>query len=312
MSQILSLYNLKVENDTVCTIGNFDGIHRGHQQILNILREESQRLGISSVVVTFYPHPRKVLSPQSFKCSIVNLETKVYLLKQSSVDYILIVDFNEKFYSKTAKEFMDFLKERLRCRVLIVGKDWKFGRNKEGDVEFAREYGGQIGIEVKSIEDVVLEDERISSTKIRSLLAEGKVREVRELLGRNYFLRERVVRGNQIGRSIGFPTINLKPGEDLCLKKGVYASFIQIKGKVYSAVINYGYRPTVDGKNLFMEAHVIESFKHEPSQNSFVNVYFWEFIREELKFESVEKLKEQIEMDVVKSREVLSYADYPV
>lgn len=306
MTEILSLNNLDLEEDNICTIGNFDGVHLGHQSIIRMVKREAKEKNLKSVVITFYPHPKKILSPQNYKCSIVNLPTKIYLLKKEDIDYVVVIDFNEHFYRKSAREFMDFLKGKIRCKKVLVGKDWRFGYQKEGDVELAKSYGKQIGLEVDSIPDVCSSGERISSTKIRKLLMEGDVKNVKSYLGRDYFLREKVVKGDQIGRKIGFPTINTKPDEDLCLKKGVYGGFLEMDGSIYPAVINYGSRPTVDGKKTFMEAHVIEESPLEVKENMFVNIHFVEFLREEKKFDDVEKLKTQIKMDIEKTREVLS------
>ncbi|MEJ5172614.1 MAG: bifunctional riboflavin kinase/FAD synthetase [Hydrogenothermaceae bacterium] len=307
MTEVLSLYRIDIKEPTVCTIGNFDGVHLGHKALIEKVKEESLKLNAKSMVITFFPHPRKVLSPQNYKCSIVNFETKIDLLKGENVDYILIVDFNERFYKKSPAEFMNFLKEKLNCRKIVVGKDWRFGYKKEGDIEFAKEYGKQIGIDVEDFGIVYLDQEKISSSKIRELLLAGNVKEAKKYLGRDYFLREKVVKGDGVGRKIGFPTINLKPDEELCLKMGVYTGFLEFEDNRYPVVINYGNRPTVDGKKIFMEAHIIENFDRAMRENSIVNIYFIERLRDEVKFESVEELKKQIESDVEKAKEVLGY-----
>ncbi|MEZ0323065.1 MAG: bifunctional riboflavin kinase/FAD synthetase [Hydrogenothermaceae bacterium] len=307
MTEVLSIHNLDIKEKTVCTVGNFDGIHIGHKALLDKVKSESLKLKAKSVVITFFPHPRKILSPQNYKCSIVNFETKIYLLKEENIDYILVADFNERFYKKSPKEFMDFLKEKLNCRKIIVGKDWRFGYKKEGDITFATEYGKQIGIEIEAFDNICLDRERVSSSKIRELLLEGNIKEAKKYLGRDYFLKEKVVKGDGLGKKLGFPTINLKPNDDLCLKMGVYAGFLEFGDKRYPVVVNYGNRPTVDGKKVFIEAHIIEHFDKEVKENSLVNIYFIERLREEKKFESVEELKKQIEIDIKKAREVLSY-----
>ncbi|MCX7759754.1 MAG: bifunctional riboflavin kinase/FAD synthetase [Hydrogenothermaceae bacterium] len=307
MTKILSLYHIDIKEPTVCTIGNFDGVHIGHKALINKVKEDSLKFNTKSLIITFFPHPRKVLSPQNYKCSIVNFETKIYLLKKEDVDYILIVDFNERFYKKSPAEFMNFLKEKLNCRKIVVGKDWRFGYKKEGDIEFAKEYGKQIGIEVEDFGIISLNQEKISSSKIRELLLAGNVKEAKKYLGRDYFLREKVVKGDGVGKKLGFPTINLKPDDDLCLKMGVYTGFLEFEDKKYPVVINYGNRPTVDGKKIFMEAHVIENFEIEMRENSIVNIYFIDRLRDEKRFESVEELKKQIMADIEKAREVLGY-----
>lgn len=307
MTEILPIDKVKIDAESVCTIGNFDGVHLGHKKILDVLKKEAIGSNLKSVVITFEPHPRKVLHPGSFRCSIVNLKTKIFLLQQEKVDCIVIIKFTEDLYKKTAKEFVDFLKERLNCRKIVIGKDWRFGYKKEGDVQFARSYGEQIGIDIVPVEEVKIEEEKISSSRIRELLVEGNLSAASRLLGREYMIREMVVKGNQIGREIGFPTINFKPEEDLCLKRGVYAGFVELEDRRLPAVINFGYRPTVDGNNLFLEAHVIDkSAKVDVKEGMFINVYFKKFIREEIKFSSIMDLKRQIEADIKKTEKVLS------
>lgn len=309
MTQILSLYNLDIHQETVCTIGNFDGVHRGHQKIIDITKDTAKYSNLKSVVITFHPHPKKVISPQTFNCSILNLETKIYLLRQQEVDYILIIGFDENFYKKSPKEFMDFLKGNLKCRKLIVGKDWRFGYNKEGDIDFAKRYGKEIMLDILPIDDISMDGERVSSTKIRQLLSQGEIKKANYLLGRDFFLREKIVSGSQIGRKIGYPTINLKADEDLCLKRGVYAGFTQIDEKKLPSVINFGYRPTVDGKNLFIESHILSDFEEKIEEDTMVNIYFVEYIREEKKFDNVDNLKSQIYSDILKTKEVLISVD---
>lgn len=303
---VLSLDNINIEKETACTIGNFDGIHTGHISILQTLKQVVSELNLISVVITFNPHPRKILYPESFKCGIINLQTKIYLLQQESIDYVAVIEFSEGFYKKSPEEFMDFLREKFLCRKIVIGRDWRFGYNKAGDINFAKSYGQKIGIDLLTVDDVISDGERVSSSRIRELLREGDIKKAKKLLGRDYFLRERVVKGNQIGRQIGFPTINFKPEEDLCLKKGVYAGFVQIKAEKLPAVINYGHRPTVDGKNLLIEAHVIQdNITVKVEEGEYVNIFFIEYIRQEVMFSSLEELKTQISLDIQAAKEVL-------
>lgn len=307
MTKILPAEKHNQKTYSVCTIGNFDGVHTGHRKILDIVKKEAEREYLKSVVITFDPHPRKVLYPESFVCSIVNMETKIYLLQQEGIDQVVVINFTEDFYKKTQQEFMDFLKFNIGCKKLVIGVDWRFGYNKEGNLEFAKSYGQKIGIQVVPLEDIKLNGERISSSRIRKFLMEADLAGTKMMLGRDFMLRGRVVAGNQIGRQIGFPTINLKPVEGLCLKKGVYAGFVQIKNEKLPAVINYGYRPTVDGKILMMEAHVIqEGVPVMVEEGDYVNIYFIKYIRQEVKFSSLQELKTQISNDILKAKEVLS------
>ncbi len=305
MTKILTLKDLPITEGTVCTVGNFDGLHLGHKEIIKKLKETAKKESLKSLVLTFYPHPRKVLNPIKFKCSIVNLETKIYLFKKENLDYVVIVEFNKNFYQKTAYEFLKFLKESLHCKVLIVGKDWKFGYKREGNIEYAKEVGKTLGIHVISIEDITINSHRVSSSLIRDLLKGGYLEKVSKLLGRKYFLIEKVVKGDGKGKELGFPTINVKPDEDLCLKKGVYAGFLEKDQKLYKAVINFGNRPTIDGTKTFIEIHLLETTENLPNENDFIKVYFIKYLREEIKFECVESLKNQIKLDIQIALEVL-------
>ncbi|MDQ7055077.1 MAG: bifunctional riboflavin kinase/FAD synthetase [Persephonella sp.] len=271
--------DLPLKEETVCTIGNFDGFHRGHAFILNRLKDISKKERKKSLVITFEPHPKKLLNPEIAPCRITNLETKLDLLKEQEIDYVYVIHFNREFARKSPEEFIQFLCQQLKCRKLIVGHDWKFGYRGKGDIETAKVLGKESGMEIVVIPPVKENNERISSTKIRRLLKEGKVEQVEYLLGRTYCIKGTVQKGNQIGKKIGYPTINIKPSEDLCLKKGVYSGFVSVDGKIYPAVINYGTRPTVDGKHLFIEAHIIG--EEIDLQNGQVKIFFKKFLREE-------------------------------
>ncbi|MGC8941621.1 MAG: bifunctional riboflavin kinase/FAD synthetase [Sulfurihydrogenibium sp.] len=305
MSKILTLKDLPIEEETACTVGNFDGLHTGHREILKRLKEISKKENLKSLTVTFNPHPRKVLNPEKYNCSIVNLDTKVYLFENEGLDFLLIIEFTNDFYKKSAYEFMEFLKYSLNCKVLIVGKDWKFGYKGEGNINYAKEVGEKLGIKVISVEDITLNNSRISSSFIRELLKKGDLENVSKLLGRKYFLIEKVVKGDGKGKEIGFPTINLKPDEDLCLRKGVYAGFLEKDAQIYKAVINFGNRPTVDGSKTFIEVHLLQKPHKFPEENEKVKIYFIKYLREERKFDSIDSLKNQIKLDIQIALEVL-------
>ncbi|MFN4307324.1 bifunctional riboflavin kinase/FAD synthetase [Sulfurihydrogenibium azorense] len=305
MTKILHLKDLPITENTVCTVGNFDGLHLGHKEIIKKVKDIAKKENLKSLVITFYPHPRKILNPEKPICSIVNLETKVYLFKKENVDYLLIIEFRQNFYQKSAFEFLNFLKDTLKCKILIVGKDWKFGFKQEGNIEYAKKVGNSLGIKVIPVEDIKSNSSRISSSLIRELLSKGDLKKIEKLLGRKYFLIGKVVKGDGKGREIGFPTINLKPDDDLCLKKGVYAGYLEKDEKLYKAVINYGNRPTIDGKKTFIEIHIIEEGFNTKIEEDYLKVHFIQYLREEKKFESIEDLKNQIKLDIQKAKEVL-------
>jgi len=303
---ILRLTDLPIKEKTACTIGNFDGVHKGHKKILDKLKNIASERNLKTVVITFYPHPRKILNPKQYKCSIVNLETKVQLLKEAKIDYILVVDFDKNFYEKQPEDFLNFLKEKINCKYLVVGKDWRFGYKRSGDINLAKSLEEKLDYKVVIIEDITEENKRISSSDIRDFLKNGNLKRAAQLLGRDYYLIDKVVEGDKKGRELGFPTINLKPDDDLCLKKGVYAGFICYENVYQKAVINYGNRPTVDGTKTFMEAHIIEDLKIHPKTNDYVKLIFKTYLREEKKFNSIDELKNQIKLDIQKALEVLN------
>ncbi|MBK3333251.1 bifunctional riboflavin kinase/FAD synthetase [Persephonella atlantica] len=296
--------DLPLKEETVCTIGNFDGFHKGHAFILTTLKETARKENRKSLVITFEPHPKALLNPENAPCRITNLETKLDLLKHQGIDYVYVIHFDREFAQKTPQDFIQFLSQQLGCRKLIVGHDWRFGYKGEGNIETAKALGKQFDMDIIVIPPVKENNERISSTKIRQLLREGKVEQVEHLLGRTYCIKGTVQKGNQIGKEIGYPTINIKPSENLCLKKGVYSGFVSIDGKTYPAVINYGTRPTVDGKQLLIEAHIIgKRIGLEDSKQ--IKIFFKKFLREERKFDSLNQLKAQIKTDIEKTLQTL-------
>jgi len=282
-----------IDEPLACSIGNFDGIHTGHLKVLKILKSEAEKRGLKTAVITFYPHPRKVLKRENL-CRIINLKTKEDILKNLGIDYLIVIDFSPEFASKTKDEFIEFLKEKLNCRLLVVGEDWRFGKNREGDIQYLR----KTGINVIPVEKEKLDGEKISSSQIRKLLKEGKVEEVSKILGRPYCIKGKTVKGKGLGRQIGFPTINVDPQEELCLRFGVYAGRIIIDGRQYKAAINFGKKPTVENlKRPIIEVHIVEPFSIKKLPE-YITVCFDRFIRDEKKFNSLEELIFQIKKDV--------------
>ncbi|WP_036767808.1 bifunctional riboflavin kinase/FAD synthetase [Persephonella sp. KM09-Lau-8] len=297
--KVLTEQDLPLKEETVCTIGSFDGFHIGHIHLLEKTKEEAKRTGRKSLVITFEPHPKKILSPQNAPCRITDLTTKLELLRYQKIDYVYVIHFTKEYAKKPAEEFLDFLTENLRCKKIIVGHDWRFGYGGKGCVEFASEYGKKAGFEVEVIPPIKIDRTRISSTEIRKLLKEGRVDEAEKYLGRTYCIKGKVIKGDRLGQKIGFPTINIIPDVDLCLKKGVYMGYVSFDHKLYPAVINYGTRPTVDGKKTFIEAHIIgEKLEKDIKE---VKIFFKRFIREEKKFNNIQELQNQIKNDIQKA-----------
>jgi len=299
--KILKGKDIKIPEETACTIGTFDGVHKGHQKIIEKLKSYNYK----STVITFDPPP-KLFFGDSLKnyCTITDLETKIDIFESLNIDYLFIMKFDKELIQIQAKEFLEFLVKNLNCRALIVGHDWRFGCGKEGNIDFLKKFKKIYNYELEVIEPIMEDNIRISSSLIRELLKRGEVDKVKEYLGRDYYIKGKVITGNQIGRKIGIPTLNLKPNDELCLKRGVYAGYVVYNDKRYKAVINYGFRPTVDGRGLFIEAHVLDESLN--IKDEYIKVIFSKFLREERKFNSLDRLINQIKIDIQNSRKILN------
>lgn len=283
-----------INDKTALIVGNFDGFHIGHRYLVRTLKKRASNMGLKTLVVTFCPHPLKVLAPKLFMCELSSAEEKIELLANQGVDYLCFIRFDRDFAKMGAKEFLEeVLHRRLGCRYLLVGYDWRFGYRREGEIELAREVGSKLGFEVELAQPYRKDGHIVSSTLVRRLLSEGRLEEAEDFLGRRYWIKRRVVRGEGRGSKIGFPTANLKDTDSLCLKEGVYA--VRVDDELLG-VANYGTRPTFDGKKKILEVH-IPDFKGN-LRGKTIKVEFLKFLREERKFSSVDELKKQIEADI--------------
>lgn len=290
----------KEESPTVITVGNFDGVHLGHRLLLKKVREMGEKKGLKSLVLSFYPHPLRVLSPAQSPCELTSLQERAELILEEGIQRVVFIKFDRKFARMDAEEFVrEVLYERLRCKHLVVGQDWRFGYRREGEIELAREMGKELGFEVEETQPFRVGGHVVSSTLIRRLLHLGRLEEASLYLGRNYWIERKVVGGARRGFSLGFPTANLENTENLCLKEGVYA--VKVEGKL-PGVANYGRRPTFGGRDRVLEVHLID-FKGE-LRGKRIRVEFLKFIREERRFSSPEELARQIEKDVSAVREL--------
>ncbi len=284
----------ELKEPTVLTVGNFDGVHKGHAVLLEKVLKRAKELGLKSLVLSFYPHPIKVLSHQQAPCELTNLWERAELLKSQGMDYVVFIKFDKDFSKMPAEDFIrEIIYKRLKCRHLVVGYDWRFGYRREGEIELAKELGKELGFEVEEVQPYKINGHVVSSTLIRRLLHMGRLEEAQTYLGRRYYIKRKVVRGEGRGSKIGFPTANLEGTENLCLKEGVYA--VRVEDNLL-AVANYGYRPTFEGKKKVLEVH-IPHFEGN-LRGKTIKVEFLRFLREEKKFSSVEELVKQIERDI--------------
>ncbi|NPA41267.1 MAG: bifunctional riboflavin kinase/FAD synthetase [Aquificae bacterium] len=291
-----------VPEGTALIVGNFDGIHIGHKYLIRKLKKKAKEKNLKTMVVTFCPHPLKVLAPKLFPCELSTAEEKIELLEQEDIDYLCFIRFDRDFSRMGAKEFLEeVLYRRLKCKYLLVGYDWRFGYKREGEIELAREVGEKLGFEVELATPFRKNGHIVSSTLVRRLLSEGRLEEAEEFIGRRYWIKRKVVRGDGRGSKLGFPTANLKDTENLCLKEGVYA--VRVNDKL-PAVANYGYRPTFEGRKKVLEVHIPDFSQNLRGET--IKVEFVKFLREERKFSSVEELKKQIERDIQSALAVAS------
>ncbi len=280
---------------TAITVGNFDGVHIGHRYLIEELKRKAKVKDLKPVVLGFYPHPLKVLSPNQAPCELTNAEERASLLLSSGVHACVFIKFTREFSRMRAEDFLKHIVyERLRCKFLLVGYDWRFGYRREGEIELAREVGRDLGFEVELAKPYKVDGHVVSSTLVRRLLHQGRLDEAVKYLGRKYYLVRRVIRGDGRGSKIGYPTANLEGSDNLCLREGVYAVKVDDE---HLGIANYGYRPTFGGKRKVLEVHIIGKSLNLYGKK--IKVEFLGFVREERKFAGISELIKQIEQDIL-------------
>jgi riboflavin kinase/FMN adenylyltransferase len=304
------LKQLPAFKNAVITTGAFDGVHIGHQEIIGRMKQIALEIGGETVIVTFHPHPRKVISsiPGEIK-QLTSLEERIELLTQSGIDHLVVVNFDHAFSNLSADEYIKaFLFDHFHPHTILVGYDHRFGKGRNGNFELLQKFGAEIGFEVEQIHEKIISDEIVSSTHIRNYILEHQIEKANALLGYPYLFDGFVVRGNQIGRTIGFPTANLHINneEKIIPSNGVYA--VKVKGKclagtIYNGMMNIGIRPTVDGQKKVIEVHILDFDQDIYEQNLTVMVY--EYIRGEVKFDGLEALKTQLAKDKITAAAIL-------
>lgn len=314
--------------NAVITIGTFDGVHAGHRKVIEQLKNEASIVKGETVIITFHPHPRKIVSSTILGIRLINtLEEKIELLEQTGIDHLVIVPFTDSFANQPASEYIkNFLIEKFHPHTIIIGYDHRFGKDRKGDYMLLEEMASAYNYRLKEIPKQMLDEISISSTKIREALLQGKIEVADKLLGYDFFFSGTVVHGDKMGKKLGYPTANLKvlDEEKIIPGDGIYAVYVEVNGqwsmvneniesKTHSPLITHhsllkgmmsiGFRPTVNGKGRVIEVNIFDF--NEMIYDQIVKVYVKKYLRPEIKFESLKDLVKQIDLDKIASLKVL-------
>ncbi|OEE74877.1 bifunctional riboflavin kinase/FAD synthetase [Vibrio ordalii] len=303
MELIRGIHNIKPQHHgCVLTIGNFDGVHLGHQQVLKQVSKKAQLLGLPSVVMTFEPQPLELFAKHNSPARLTRLRDKFVQLNKQSVDRLLCVNFNQNFANLTAEAFIrDLLVAQLGVKFLVIGDDFCFGKNRQGNFSMLQQAGQQFGFEVVSTHSFCLQQQRVSSTAIRNALASDDLVLAKQMLGRDYGISGRVSHGQKLGRTIGFPTANIPLKRCVSPVSGVYVVNVYgLDNSPIGGIANIGNRPTVNGVRQQLEVHLFDF--HANLYGKQLEVALLHKLRDEKKFESFGALKQQIELDADAAR----------
>jgi len=296
----------KIPN-AIVTSGTFDGVHIGHQKILNGISEQAKQCEGKSVVLTFWPHPRFVINPNEKGLKLLStFEEKSKLIKESNIDYLVKLPFTKEFSKLSSEQFIrQILIDKIGTKKLVIGYDHHFGKNREGSFDYLKANTKKFGFEVQEIPRLDVDHIGVSSTKIRNALAYGKVEVANEFLGRHYELTGTVVHGEKLGVQIGFPTANIEVKEEYKLipGNGVYAVKVSVGDQVHGGMMNIGLRPTVGGNSQKLEVNIFD-FSGD-LYNKSISISFVKWLRDEIKFGSISDLKNQLEKDQITAKAFL-------
>jgi len=288
----------------VVTLGNFDGVHLGHRKIFELLKEEARECGATAMVITFYPHPLKIINPQKAPPLIASLDERLQLIKSCGIDFIACIPFTETFAGWSPERFVqEILVDELDVTRVLVGEDFRFGKGRKAGLNFLRKSGESHGFHVHRIEPVQIHDQEISSTRIRQAILKGHVRKAATMLDRPYNITGTVVHGEHVGRTLGFPTANIETQAELIPANGVYAVNALCEGENLSGVANLGVKPTFSGKKFTIEINIFNFDKDIYGKS--LQVDFIERIRDERPFPNVQTLIQQIQKDCDQARKIL-------
>ncbi len=299
MNVYTDIKSLPVFTKAVITTGSFDGVHVGHEKIISQLISEADRIGGTPVLITFYPHPKQIVQIKDKPIFVLNTpEEKYELLQKMGIENIVVVPFDKEFSQLTAREYIeDFLVKNFNPSLIVVGYDHRFGNNREGNFDLLKEKGTKNNYEVIEIPEHILKDITISSTKIRNSLVTGDINTAALYLGYQYFFTGKVIEGNKLGRTIGYPTANLliENENKLIPADGVYAVDIILNDSILKGMMNIGMRPTVDGKKRTIEVNIFNF--NEDIYGEYLKITIKNHLRNEVKFNGLDELKAQLAKD---------------
>lgn len=307
MEFIRGLHNIRPQHfGCVATIGNFDGLHLGHQKILQNVIAKAKQLNLPSLLITFEPLPREYFQGKNAPTRLLRLREKLILLKQFGIDRVLCLRFNHALANQSAQDFVtEILVKKLGIKYLIVGDDFRFGKDRAGDFALLQQMGETYGFEVSATDTVLFADERVGSSRVRAALAQGNLQLAAQLLGRPYTITGHIVHGNQLGRLLGFPTINIPLPHAAVPLCGIFAVWVHgLADHPLPGAASLGKRPTVDGKKDWLEVYILDF--NQDVYGHFVEVEFVEKLRDELRFDNLDQLKTEIAKDVAQVRKILN------
>jgi len=288
-------------NNAVVTIGTFDGVHLGHRKIIARIKELAQEIGGETVILTFFPHPRMILNPEDESIKLINtINEKAALLEQLGIDHLIITPFSRDFSNQTPEAYIrDVLVNKIGTKKIVIGYDHRFGKDRQGSLDDLLKLGPVYGFEVVEIPEQDIDDVAVSSTRIRTALLDGKIELANTLLGYPFFITGKVVRGDQIGRQIGYPTANIVIEEryKLIPSDGIFAAKIKVNDVLYKGMAYIGSRPTINGISRNIEINIFDF--NEEIYNQQVTLYFYNYVRDDVKFTGLDDLKIQLAKDKI-------------
>ena len=293
--------------NVIITIGTFDGVHLGHRQIINSLKQEALHAPGESLIITFHPHPRKIVSSAITGVRLINtLNERIELLEKTGIDHLVVVPFTDYFANQGGEEYIcDFLVEKFHPHTIIIGYDHRFGKERKGDYSLMEDKASVYGYQMKEIPVHLLDAIKVSSSNIRNSILQGNIEEANKLLGYPFFFEGEVVHGDKIGRTIGYPTANLKSTDEekIVLGDGIYAVYVRYDSKTYMGMMSIGFRPTVNGRKRVTEVNLFDF--NEEIYGSILRVTVIKYLRNEVKFDGLEQLKLQLHLDKEQSLKIL-------